>query len=335
MVKKKKWSQLDNQFDNATKNSKKKMRLIINDHVRRLESNKEGDPELEAMYDIAQPKQKAYDQKMNQWESSKGIGKSKTKDWTDLLDEINDTVLNVWEGQVAFYFPAHTSTYLAIFPGGRMAITSGPYEDRLAALDALSETLGNYKELAALKTTVDDKLTEIHQARKSQQSQYDKVGVTSTELEEMRVELANILDDNLCKLKIKYRKNLAMVEHFFDLSLLRKNVSDEDFMFQSDGTVEAGASFLITLPKKLLISTNATCHFINQSGLVDLQFFFVANGTTLDNPVKIAVQPNESIETSAAEAGWAPGMNFILVKNLGTMSAEFDLTVMAASEVEG
>ncbi|MCC6727305.1 MAG: hypothetical protein IT258_22560 [Saprospiraceae bacterium] len=335
MVRKKKWAQLYNQFDNATKSSKKKMRLIINDHCRRLESNKTGDPELEAMYDLTNPKRTAYDLKMKQWDSSKGIGKGMTKDWTNLLDEINDTVLDVWEGQVTYFFPMRTPTYIAIFPGGRMAITSGPYEDRLAALDALSETLDNYKDLENLKTTVDAKLVQVHQARNSQRSQYDKVGTTSTELEEMRVELANLLDDNLCKLKVKYRQTLAMVENFYDLSLLRKNVSDDDFMFQSEGTVEAGASFLITLPKKLLISTNATCNFINLSGLVDLQFFFVANGTNLDNLVKISVQPSETIETTAAEAGWAPGMGFLVVKNMGTMSAEFDLSIMAATVPEG
>ncbi len=326
---------MSNLFDNATKKSKKKMRLIINDHDRKLEIAKDDDPEIEAMYDITHPKKLAYNLLITQWESGKGIGKGDTKEWTNLLDEINDTVLDFWEGQVTYYFPVRTPTYIAIFPGGRMAITSDPYEDRLAALDALSETLSNYTQLAALKTTVDAKVAEVHLARKSQQSQYDKVDVKSTELEEMRVELANLLDDNLCKLKVKYRQNLSMVENFYDLSLLRKNVSDEDFMFQSEGTVEAGASFLVTLPKKLVISTNATCNFMNQSGLVDLQFFFVANGTNLDNPLKITVQSNETIETTAAEAGWAPGMGFLVVKNMGTMSAEFDLSVMAATETEG
>ncbi len=334
MSKKGEWVSLNNIFDNATKRSKKKMRLIINDHVLKLETASE-DPEILAIYDLTEPKRIAYNLLLTQWESGKGIGKGKTRTWEDLLDEINDTVLNVWEGQVTYYFPKDTPTYIAIFPGGRMAITTGRYEDRLQALDTFSLTLVSYSSLEALKRTVDDKLVEIKLARKQQRSQYDKVGFKSTELEEMRVELADILDDNLCKLKIKYRTNLKMVENFFDRSLLRKNVSDEDFMFQSAGTVEAGASFLITLPKKLLISTNATCQFMNQSGLVDLQFFFVANGTNLDNPVKTTVQPDESIETTAAEAGWAPGMGFLVVKNIGTMSAEFDLSVMAATEGEG
>lgn len=334
MGKKSEWSPLSNMFDNVTKKSKKKMRLIINRHVLKLAAAS-ADPEIQAIYDITNPKKIEYNLLMTEWESSKGIGKGDTKIWEKHLDEINETVLNEWEGQVTYRYPKDTPTYIAIFPGGRMAITSGAYDDRLAALDAFSHTLDSYPLLATLKTAVDLKVDAVHTARDQQQSQYDKVGFKSTALEDLRFELAEILDDNLCKLKIKYRKNLKMVENFYDLSLLRKNVSDEDFMFQSEGTLEAGASFLITLPKKLLISTNATCQFMNQSGLVDLQFFFVANGTNLDNLVKITVQPNETIETTAAEAGWAPGMGFLVVKNMGTMSAEFDLSIVAATEPEG
>lgn len=329
MSKKEGWSQLNNIFDNVTKKSKKKMHLIINDHALKLETASK-DPEIQTLYDLTNPKRIKYNQLMAEWDSSKGIGKGNTRTWKNYLDEINETVLNTWEGQVTYYFPKDTPTYIAIFPRGRMVITNGKYNDRLLALNAFSLTLAEYPLLDKLKETVDAKLEEINTARKQQRSQYDKVSFKSTELEEMRVELANLLDDNLCKLKIKYRQNLKMVENFFNRSLLRKNVNDEDFMFQSAGTVEAGASLLITLPKKLLISTNATCHFINQSGLVELQFSFVANGTNLDNAVKTNVQPDETIETTAAEAGWAPGMNFIVVKNLGTMAAEYDLSVMAA-----
>lgn len=328
------WGQLNNTFNNSTKRSKKKMYLIANDHDTRLEAGI-GDPDIEEIYNLTHPDVVNYQMLMTQWESGKSIGKSKTRTWQEEMDDITDETLDVWEGQVAYHYPRKTPTFIAIFPNGRTAFTNGKYEERLLALDVLSLTLGEYPVLAALKTDVDAKITVIRAARNQQRVQYGKVGMKSNEVEQARVALAELLDNNLCKLKIKYRKNLSIVENYFDLSLLRKNVTDDDFQFQSTGTVEAGASFLVTMPKKLELSTNATCNFTNLSGVAEMQFFFAANGASLDNAVKVTVLPDESVETTAAEAGWAPGMNFIVVKNMGEVSAEFELVVSVAMEPGG
>jgi hypothetical protein len=322
---------LNNMFDNATKQSKKKMLLIALDHDSRLEAGSD-DPDIEEIYNLTHPDVLNYQTLMAQWESGKGIGKSRTRTWEELLDDIQESTLDIWEGKVTNFFPKNTPTYLAIFPNGRTAITNGKYEERLLALDAFSLTLGNYVQLASLKTEVDAKITEIKAARNQQRVQYGKVSMKSNEVEQARVALADLFDNNLCKLKIKYRKNLSIVENYFDLSLLRKNVTDDDFQFQTTGTVEAGVSFLVAMPKKLELSTNAICNCTNLSGVAEMQFFFAANGASLDNAVKITVQPDESVETTAAEAGWAPGMNFVVVKNLGDVSAEFELNVVAALE---
>lgn len=322
---------MSNTFENSTKRSKKKMLLIANDHDARLEAGSD-DPDIEEIYNLIHPEVLNYQALMAQWESGKGIGKSRTRTWEELLDDIQESTLDIWEGKVTNFFPKNTPTYLAIFPNGRTPFTNGKYEERLLALDAFSLTLGNYAQLASLKTEVDAKITEIKAARNQQRVQYGKVGMKSNEVEQARVALAELLDDNLCKLKIKYRRNLSLVENFFDLSLLRKNVTDEDFQFQATGTVEAGASFLVAMPKKLELSTNATCNLSNLSNTAELQFFFAANGASLDNTVKVNVQPDENVETTAAEAGWAPGMNFVVVKNLGDVSAEFELNVVAALE---
>ncbi|MBK9013159.1 MAG: hypothetical protein IPM82_03195 [Saprospiraceae bacterium] len=40
----------------------------------------------------------------------------------------------------------------------------------------------------------------------------------------------------------------------------------------------------------------------------------------------------QTAQTNAAESGWAPGAKFIIVKNLGTVTAEFELAVTEAVE---
>ncbi len=45
------------------------------------------------------------------------------------------------------------------------------------------------------------------------------------------------------------------------------------------------------------------------------------------------MRPNESATGTAAESGWVPGANFIIVKNVGALTAEFE--GMLVTVVEG
>ena len=123
-----------------------------------------------------------------------------------------------------------------------------------------------------------------------------------------------------------------MVENFFDLGLLRKPSSDADAIFRHSGMVEADATSAVAVSAKLTMSAKATCTFSNNSNQAELQFFFSANASASDHLLKITVLPNESAESTAAEAGWAPGTGFIIVKNTGLVTADFEMTVVEAVE---
>lgn len=317
------WSALNNVFDNVTKNSKAKMLLISNDHEYRLAAATD-DPDILAIYNIYQPEAAIYRNLMALWGSSKGMGKFRTQSWEDKLDEITATTFNAWEGKVFNVYPSNTPEATAIFPNGKTAFVNGKYEERLTAFDALIITLAEFPALAALKTEIENTLNEVKLLRKQQQEQFGKINIASGNVEVQRKVLADLLDDNLCKLKIKYRKNLATAEKFYDLSLLRRSVSDTEGLFQFSGTVEGGMNFMLALPEKLVVNTNTTCTFTNLSGSVELEFFFAANGSDTDSAIKTTVQPNESATGTAAESGWAPNANFVIVKNLGTITAEFE-----------
>jgi hypothetical protein len=326
------WSPLHNVFDNATKKSKAKMLLISNDHEYRLAAAKD-DPTILELYNQYQPEAASYRNLMAQWDSSKGIGKSRTMSWEDKLDNIAATIFNVWEGKVYSVYPKGTPEALAIFPNGKTAFISGKYEERLVLFDALLITLAEFPPLAELRTDIAKEIEGIKLLRQQQQEQFGKISINSGRVEEQRKLLADLLDDDLCRLKIKYRKNLPMVEKFYDLALLRRTINDSDGVLQFSGTVEAGMSYMVALPEKLAVGTNTTCTFTNLSSSVDLQFFFAANGTDTDGATKATVRPNESATGTAAESGWLPGANFVIVKNMGGITADFEgLLVTAVPE---
>jgi hypothetical protein len=155
---------------------------------------------------------------------------------------------------------------------------------------------------------------------------------TASMIEEQRLVLADLLDDNLCDLKKKYRKTIKMVENYFDLSELRRPSSDTDSRFVSSGAVEQGMTTAVSLPDKLKMSANADTIIMNRSNQVELQFFYSVNASASDNPVKLNVLAMQSVQSTAADAGWAPGAKYLIVKNLGTVTAEFEVQVTEAIE---
>lgn len=88
----------------------------------------------------------------------------------------------------------------------------------------------------------------------------------------------------------------------------------------------------VSLPDKLRMSANADTVFVNRSNQVELQFFYSANASASDNPVKINVLAMQSVQATAADAGWAPGAKYLIVKNLDTVTAEFEVQVTEAVE---
>ena len=179
-------------------------------------------------------------------------------------------------------------------------------------------------------TNVADKLVLLNDARDTQTAGFGTNDFSASMIEDQRLVLANLLDDDLCDLRKKYRNNIKMVENYFDLAELRKPSSDSDAQFAFNGAVEAGMTSAVPVPDRLVLSANAACVFSNKSNLTDLQFFFSANASAADNPVKTTVSPMETVQATAAESGWAPGAKFVIVKNTGTVTAEFELFVTEA-----
>ncbi len=323
------WIFLVNTFEVNTRDSRVKMLRIANHHDARLDAAK-ADPDILALYTPFHAALLVFRTLMAQLVSGLGVSKGNTQQWEKTLDEMANNWINAWEGMVFNFYPRGTPEATAIFPNNKTPFQNARYDERMLAVEALHDTLLTYPSLTAAATDVNTRLTTLRSAREVQLEQFGKTDFSAIQIEAQRKILADLLDNDLCKLKVKYRPDMEMVQSFFDPSQLRKSVNDNDAVFQYSSAVEAGTTMAVILPTKLQMSANAACTFTNTSNLAELQFFFSASASAADNPVKTTVLPNESAEGTAAESGWAPGCLFLIVKNMGTVTAEFDMVVMEA-----
>lgn len=325
------WAQLINTFEVNTRYSRRKMLRIANHHYARLQAVK-ADPFILALLNLFEPALFLYRTMFSDQDSQGGISVSNTSNFTTLLDEMKEKWFNKWQTMVRQVYEVGTPEFLAIFPKGKEPFQGIEYDLRMVAVEALHTTLLTFPLLADLAADVAAKLVLLKEARAKQTEGFGVNAFTASMIEEQRLVLADLLDDNLCDLKKKYRKNIKMVENFFDLGELRKSSSDSDARFVTSGTVEAGATSVVVLPEKLNMSTNANTVFVNRSNQAEMQFFFSVSAAVSDNPVKTSVLAMQSVEANAADSGWAPGAKYIIVKNLGSVTVEFELQVTEAIE---
>jgi len=325
------WAQLINTFEVNTRYSRRKMLRIANHHYARLQAMR-SDPAILVLLNQFEPALLLYRTMFSNLDSQEGISVSNTTSFTGLLDEMARSWFNKWQTMVRQVYEVGTPEFIAIFPRGKEPFQSIEYDLRMVAVEALHTTLLTFPALNDVALDVEAKLVLLNDTRAKQTEGFGVNAFTASMIEEQRLVLANLLDNNLCDLKKKYRLNIKMVENYFDLSELRKPSNDSDARFMSSGAAEAGMTTAVPLPDKLNMSANALSVFVNKSNQIELQFFFSANAAASDNPVKATVLAMQSVETNAADAGWAPGAKYIIVKNLGTVTAEFELQVTEAVE---
>jgi hypothetical protein len=298
-------------------------------HLSRLEAAK-ADPAILVLYNLFLPAVQLYHDMLSSLVSSENTSVGNTAKWMKLLDEMADTWYDKWQVMVFTVFARKSPEAIAIFPRNKEPFQSSQYDERMVAVEALHKSLLKYPELKDAAADVAAKLELLNEARQEQTTEFGRKEFTASMIEDQRLVLANLMDDNLCQLKVKYRSNIKMVENYFDLTELRKASTDSDARFAANGAVEAGATSAVAVPDKLVLGANTACSFMNKSNSNELQFFFSANASAADSPNKASVLANESLDTTAAEVGWAPGMRYLIVKNPGTVTAEFELMVVEA-----
>lgn len=322
-----KYIHLQNPFEIATRGSWEKMKVIANDHLDRLFAGK-ADPAILALYTPFLAEVDIYETLMEELESIEGMSKSGTFTWEEKLDEITKVTVFDWVRTVETAYGRNSAEVVAIFPNKKEPIARAPYAQRMTSLGALYKTLENYlPTLADLRTEVGNTVDDLKLTRQTQRGRIVTIPQKGSEVEAQRIVLANFMDNDLGRLKEKFRQNVDLVENYFNFNLLRKPAKETSGDFVFSGTAEAGLTVPVALPANLTMSTNMLCTFRNLSNTVELVFFFSAHGGATESPIHTTVLPEEVAEGTAAESGWAPGTIFLIVKNTGTVTADFELRV--------
>lgn len=323
------WFYFSNQFDNATRQSNSKMLNIANDHDSRLQAEK-SDPDINTMWLFFNPLLLDFRNLYSLWQSAVSLKVSKTLIFTNLLKELSEIWIRQWEGKVFFYFPEGSPEATAIFPRKRAPFQAENYEDRIQAVYTLAESMRPYEELREVVGDVNAKYQLLVQARDAQKQAMQMAGKRLEDLEKQRRVLATALFKNVAGLMSKFNADPAEGQRFFNKSLIRKPGSDTDAVFTLGGEVNAGLTQVLALPKKFSLSINALASIVNSQGGSPLHFFFADNIAAQDSPLKGTVAPGESLEISAGELGWSSTNTYLIVKNAGSLTAEYELTMTEA-----
>lgn len=319
------WSYLVNTFEVNTRKAFNKMLRIGTDHDYRLHGEV-SDPEINALWIFFNPLLLVFQDLYSAWKASISLRMSMTLSLTKRFKELSEDWIKDWEGEVYYHFREGTPQAMSIFPNKRKPFQVGTYEERTIAVNTLASSLTPYPVLATLKTAVLAKYDILIAARDAQKQAMTNVGKNASDLEKQRIVLAKALYRSLASLMAKFYESPTDVERFFNLSLIRRSSSDSTGLFNHAGTVNAGASNVIDVPKKFDLNINATFIFANAEGGSELHFFFADTASATDSPNKGVVLPGETLEASAGELDWSTTNTILIVKNAGDVTAEYELT---------
>jgi len=218
---KKLWHYLINSFAVQTMRSFKKALSLGTDHLAKLTANN-ADAVVAAMEASFAPVLQAYVDAEQYLSAALGDYKGETRTVEDLFDELRETKLPYWEGQVFFYFPKGSVQALQLFPNGRTTFSAGNYEQRILAIKTLGDKCALIPELAPLSVNVLAFHTQMASARALQQSSGEgQVALLRDLRESAWAVMCSEMYGNLGLLMHHHRTDPKQVERYFDLQLLR------------------------------------------------------------------------------------------------------------------
>ncbi len=148
------WLQSSNPFDNATKNSYRKMRVIVADHNAKLEASLD-QPGISALFDFFAPLHDRYLDQYSKWLSTKREYHTSSLQFRAMLQTLSGTLAQRWYAHIILVYPSRSAGYKKLLPRHRRALQRGPYDHRIAEVGALSISLQDEPALQHLKAEVD------------------------------------------------------------------------------------------------------------------------------------------------------------------------------------
>jgi hypothetical protein len=216
------WHFMINQFLVATRNNYKKALKLSTEHdnrvKKRLDDNP-GDADYILIYNRYHPLHVSLNEAYTLWKSKGGIQKGDTLTVNQLLKLLPKRI-NLFDRKIQDVHEEGSPRYVQLFPRGHKPFYRGSYENRLAALEALSRAIGSEAALASIKAMVDALIADLNLAKEEQTGLKSEKSTSSTEVEYARIEAMTCQYQDVGVLINKFPNEPGLIESLFDVSTL-------------------------------------------------------------------------------------------------------------------
>lgn len=316
------WHYVNNQFDNATRDSFRLMLTVTNDHYAKLVAQ-QADADILALLTRTTPVHDGYLDGYSGWKAELALYKSATQTVDTMLTDLGANLARQWDTAIMVEYDKGTVEHTALLPNGRTPFQQGTKDERIAAVKTLGDTLAGYAPLAALKATVDAFYTSVKDARDAQQGKEQTSQQASTELETARLAIATILYRNLGALMDKFGSAPDNIFNFFEVSLLQQHPSSSTATEEYAGAVPANSSVNILQG----FSTNATV-IITNTGTVPLSFCEADAADAACGMEALVLAPGEVIEAQGSQFTDPENSFFNVTNNDPTTEGAYNMEVI-------
>jgi len=216
------WHYAENQFDNVTKTSKKRMNIISSDHLSKLQAE-QSDADIHDLFHRFETVRAEYASRYDSWLKAKGIYKGATQNMDEIQQTLTSEKVPDWDNKIKVVVGEGSADNTTILPNGRGPFQEGGRDQRIREVAALAERLANFPDLAAVKTEVETFAAQMEQTRDIQQQKEDLVDNASDALEEQRVICAQMMYANLGRLMDKFADAPENISRFFELQVIQQH----------------------------------------------------------------------------------------------------------------
>lgn len=321
------WRYSINTFEVNTRGSNVSMLSLSTDTYAKLKAE-ESNPAIAAILAIYEPVFFAYRDLDQQYGVKAGEREGNTLGFEQYLDQM-PLKLRQWESLIRAVYIEDSPEEKAIFPNKRKPFESGTYESRLDALGSLKLKTAADPTLATATTQITSFYNAALGARLVQQTSEGALGQLSDLRENQRILLADELVGVLGQVMFIHRHNLAEVERYFDLSLLRDTGTNKPFIL-SGGINPLQVVNLNSLAPdtNLNITAESVIRIKNTSdNPVQLTFYLADKPTDQPGPApQFTLNPGETQEHTAADFAYNDFKNFNIY-NLGGGTGKWEVEV--------
>jgi hypothetical protein len=224
----------NNFFDSATKNSDKKLNVLVTDFNDKLVADTTTPALFAAYTTVFKPNymqfQTAYGAQLNAENRYKNRTENAENLWEQLRKNADEWSFQV-ESTPGGAFRRGTLNYNAIFPNGYAPLQVSNYEGRIRALKSMIDIAALYTDLAAVTIDMTNFYQTLLAARSEQQGFEFGVTTARVNLDTARANMVNAMFRMYAFLTYTFAPDMDKVESYFDVSIVRsssRNTSEAD-----------------------------------------------------------------------------------------------------------